>query len=212
MDVLGRPHPIDSDRGRQEADGMKSICVFCGSSIGRNPAYREAAALVGTALAKAGVSLVYGGGKIGLMGVLADAAIAAGGHVAGVTPRALLERETAHKGLAELHVVETMHQRKTMMANLADGFIALPGGAGTLDEFFEQWTWAQLGVHHKPCGLLNVADYFGPLIAMMQRIVTEGFIGERYFEMLVIESAIEPMLERFASYSAPPQKWDAPKP
>jgi len=191
---------------------MKAVCVFCGSHVGRNPAYEQAAVSVGTALAKAGVRLVYGGGKVGLMGAVADAVIAAGGQVAGVMPRSLFEREIAHKGLAELHVVETMHQRKTMMADLADGFIALPGGAGTLEEFFEQWTWAQLGVHGKPCGLLNVADYFAPMIAMMQRIVAEGFMGERYFEMLVIETSIEPMLKRFAAYSPPPQKWHAPKP
>jgi len=129
-----------------------------------------------------------------------------------VMPRALVEREIAHRGLAELHVVETMHQRKTMMAELADAFIALPGGAGTLEEFFEQWTWALLGIHRKPCGLLNVADYFDPLIAMMKTIVAEGFIAERYVEMLVIERQIEPMLKRFATYTPPPQKWQAPKP
>jgi uncharacterized protein (TIGR00730 family) len=189
---------------------MRAVCVFCGSNVGRNPAYQQAAASVGTALAKAGVRLVYGGGKIGLMGAVADAAIAAGGHVAGVMPRALAEREIAHAGLAELHVVETMHQRKTMMAGLADAFIALPGGAGTLEEFFEQWTWAQLGVHGKPCGLLNVSDYFGPMIAMMQRIVAEGFMGGRYFDMLVIETEIEPMLKRFTNYTPPPQKWQVP--
>jgi uncharacterized protein (TIGR00730 family) len=190
---------------------MKAVCVFCGSNVGRNPAYQQAAVAVGTALAKAGLKLVYGGGKVGLMGAVADAAIAAGGDVAGVMPRALVEREIAHAGLSDLHVVETMHQRKTMMADLADAFIALPGGAGTLEEFFEQWTWAQLGVHGKPCGLLNVADYFAPLIAMMQRIVAEGFIAERYVEMLVIEASIEPMLKRFASYTPPPQKWQVPK-
>jgi uncharacterized protein (TIGR00730 family) len=190
---------------------MRAVCVFCGSNVGRNPAYQQAAVAVGTALAKADLKLVYGGGKVGLMGAVADAAIAAGGHVAGVMPRALVEREIAHAGLADLHVVETMHQRKTMMADLADAFIALPGGAGTLEEFFEQWTWAQLGVHGKPCGLLNVADYFAPLIAMMHRIVAEGFIAERYVEMLVIETSIEPMLKRFASYTPPPQKWQVPK-
>ncbi len=190
---------------------MKAVCVFCGSNVGRNPAYEAAAVAVGTALAKAGLKLVYGGGKVGLMGVVADSAIAAGGHVAGVMPRAWVEREIAHAGLAELHVVETMHQRKTMMADLADAFVALPGGAGTLEEFFEQWTWAQLGVHGKPCGLLNVADYFGPMIAMMQRIVAEGFIAERYVDMLVIETSIEPMLKRFATYTPPPQKWQVPK-
>jgi uncharacterized protein (TIGR00730 family) len=195
----------------QEVTGMKAVCVFCGSNVGRNPAYQQAAVAVGTALAKAGLKLVYGGGKVGLMGAVADAAIAAGGDVAGVMPRALVEREIAHAGLSDLHVVETMHQRKTMMADLADAFIALPGGAGTLEEFFEQWTWAQLGVHGKPCGLLNVADYFAPLIAMMQRIVAEGFIAERYVEMLVVETSIEPMLKRFASYTPPPQKWQVPK-
>ena len=191
---------------------MKAVCVFCGSNVGRNPAYQEGAVAVGTALAKAGLKLVYGGGKIGLMGAVADAVIAAGGLAAGVMPRALFQREIAHAGLSELHVVDTMHQRKTKMAELADGFIALPGGAGTLEEFFEQWTWAQLGIHRKPCGLLNVQDYFSPLIAMLQRTVAEGFTGERYFEMLVIETSIEPMLKRFATYSPPPQKWHAPKP
>ena len=191
---------------------MKAVCVFCGSHVGRNPAYQQAATTVGTALAKAGLKLVYGGGKIGLMGAVADAAIAAGGHVIGVMPEALAQREIAHAELSELHVVETMHQRKTMMADLADAFIALPGGAGTLEEFFEQWTWAQLGIHGKPCGLLNVDDYFGPLIAMMQRIVTEGFIAERYYEMLVVETSIEPMLKRFDAYMPPLKKWQSPKP
>ncbi len=191
---------------------MKAVCIFCGSNVGRNPAYEQAAVSVGTALAKAGLRLVYGGGKVGLMGAVADAAIVAGGHVSGVMPRALVEREIAHAGLSELHVVETMHQRKTMMADLSDGFIALPGGAGTLEEFFEQWTWALLGIHGKPCGLLNVADYFAPLIGMMQNIVAEGFIAERYVEMLVIESAVEPILARFAAYTPPPRKWEVPQP
>ena len=191
---------------------MKAVCVFCGSNIGRNPAYVEAANSVGTALARSGLKLVYGGGKVGLMGAVADAVIAAGGRADGVMPRALVEREIAHAGLAQLHVVETMHQRKMMMSDLADAFVALPGGAGTLEEFFEQWTWALLGIHRKPCGLLNVADYFGPLITMMQNIAAEGFIAERYVEMLVIESEIEPMLKRFANYTPPPQKWQVPKP
>ncbi len=191
---------------------MKAVCVFCGSNIGRNTAYVEAANSVGTALARSGLKLVYGGGKVGLMGAVADAVIAAGGQAEGVMPRALVEREIAHAGLAELHVVETMHQRKMMMSDLADAFVALPGGAGTLEEFFEQWTWALLGIHRKPCGLLNVAGYFAPLITMMQNIVAEGFIAERYVEMLVIESEIEPMLKRFANYTPPPQKWEVPKP
>lgn len=191
---------------------MQAICVFCGSNVGRDPAYEAAAVEVGTALGKAGLKLVYGGGKIGLMGAVADAAIAAGGEVVGVMPRALAEREIAHAGLSELHVVESMHQRKTMMADLADGFITLPGGAGTLEEFFEQWTWAQLGIHGKPCGLLNVSGYFTPLVAMLEKIVTEGFVAARYVEMLVVESSVEQMLRRFASYTPPPKKWEVPKP
>ncbi len=190
---------------------MKAVCVFCGSSVGRDPFYRQTAAAVGTAIARAGLSVVYGGGKVGLMGALADAAITAGGRVIGVIPRALRERELAHGGLSELHVVETMHERKTMMADLADGFIALPGGAGTLEEFFEQWTWAQLGIHSKPCGLLNVKDYFQPLIAMIEKIVAEGFMAASYSEMLVIETSVEPMLARFSAYSPPPRKWQVPK-
>jgi uncharacterized protein (TIGR00730 family) len=190
---------------------MKAVCVFCGSSIGQDPAYREAALSVGQALARAGLTLVYGGGKVGLMGAVADAAIASGGRAVGVIPRALVEREIAHAGLTELHVVETMHERKTRMADLSDAFIALPGGAGTLDEFFEQWTWAQLGVHGKPCALLNVKDYFAPLIAMMQKIVAHGFMMQRYFDMLVIDTEIEAVLKRFAGYSPPPRKWQIPK-
>ena len=132
---------------------MKAVCVFCGSSAGRDPSYRQTATIAGTAIARAGLSVVYGGGKVGVMGAVADGALSAGGRVIGVIPRALVEREISHAGLSELHVVETMHERKTRMADLADGFIALPGGAGTLDEFFEQWTWAQLGIHSKPSGL-----------------------------------------------------------
>jgi len=186
---------------------MKAVCIFCGSSPGLDPIYLKAATRTGTAIAKADLTLVYGGGKVGLMGAVADAALKAGGRVVGVMPRALVEREIGHSGLSELHVVETMHERKTMMAALSDGFIALPGGAGTLEEFFEEWTWAQLGIHAKPCGLLNAKDYFAPLIAMIERIVTEGFMSSAYSDMLVIEKEIEPLLKRFASYEAPPRKW-----
>jgi uncharacterized protein (TIGR00730 family) len=190
---------------------MKAVCVFCGSSAGRDPSYRQTATIAGTAIARAGLSVVYGGGKVGVMGAVADGALSAGGRVIGVIPRALVEREISHAGLSELHVVETMHERKTRMAELADGFIALPGGAGTLDEFFEQWTWAQLGIHSKPCGLLNVKHYFEPLILMIERIVAEGFMAESYSKMLVIETSIEPILRRFSTYSPPVQKWYAPK-
>jgi uncharacterized protein (TIGR00730 family) len=135
---------------------MKAIGIFCGSSSGENPLYIETARDVGKILATADISLVYGGGKVGLMGAVADACLAHGGHVVGVMPRGLFEKEIAHQGLSELHVVENMHERKTKMAALSDGFIALPGGAGTLEEIFEQWTWAQLGIHHKPCAFLNI--------------------------------------------------------
>jgi uncharacterized protein (TIGR00730 family) len=186
---------------------IKAICIFCGSSPGRDPIYLETAVAAGQALAKAGLAIVYGGGKVGLMGAVAEAALGAGGRVVGVMPRALVEREIAHAGLSELHVVETMHERKMMMASLSDGFIALPGGAGTLEEFFEQWTWAQLGIHAKPCGLLNAKDYFGPLIAMVEKIVVEGFMAPAYSEMLLVEPRIEPLLDRFATYRPPPRKW-----
>jgi uncharacterized protein (TIGR00730 family) len=191
---------------------MKAICIFCGSSPGIDPLYLETAVATGQALAKAGLTVVYGGGKVGLMGAVADAALAAGGRVVGVIPRSLVEREIGHAGLSELRVVETMHERKTMMADLSDGFVALPGGAGTLEEFFEQWTWAQLGIHAKPCGLLNVKDYFGPPVAMIDKIVAEGFTAPAYADMLVVETGIEALLTRFASYQAPPRKWQSSQP
>lgn len=153
---------------------MKSIGIFCGSSAGEHPLYLETARLVGRTLAQQGLALVYGGGKVGLMGAVADAALEAGGVVIGVMPRGLVEREIAHRGLTELHVVEDMHERKTKMAALADGFIALPGGAGTLEEIFEQWTWAQLGIHEKPCAFLNIKGYYDPLQAMVDNMVRKG--------------------------------------
>jgi uncharacterized protein (TIGR00730 family) len=188
--------------------------VYCGSSPGHRPEYADAARALGKAMAEQGLALVYGGGKVGLMGAVADAALAAGGRVVGVIPRSLVERELGHAGLSELHIAETMHERKTMMADLSDGFVALPGGAGTLEEFFEQWTWAQLGIHAKPCGLLNVKEYFGPLIGMIEKIVAEGFMAPAYADMLVVETRIEALLMRLASYQAPPGKWlsSQPKP
>ena len=176
------------------------------------PLLSEGAASAGDALARGGLTVVYGGGKVGLMGAVADAALDAGGRVVGVMPRALAEREIAHARLSELHVVETMHERKATMAALADGFLALPGGAGTLDEFFEQWTWAQLGIHGKPCGLLNVKDYFQPLLAMIEKIVAEGFMAQSYRDMLLVEPTVEALVTRFKTYSPPPRKWQAPKP
>jgi uncharacterized protein (TIGR00730 family) len=195
-----------------EATAVKSVCVFCGSNVGRDPAYLSAAVSAGKTIARAGLTLVYGGGKVGLMGAVAEAALAAGGRVVGVMPRALFERELAHPGLSEFRVVESMHERKQAMESLADGFIALPGGAGTFEEFFEQWTWAQLGIHAKPCGLLNVKDFFQPLLALIDKIVAEGFLTQTYLDMLIVEPTVAPLLGRFESYVSPPRKWHAVKP
>ena len=141
---------------------LRRVCVFCGSNVGRDPAYRRLTESLGRTLARRGVGLVFGGGRVGLMGALADAALAAGGEVIGVLPKALMEREIGHRGLTELRIVGSMHERKALMADLADGFVALPGGIGTLEELFEVWTWAQLGLHAKPCGLLDTDGFFAP--------------------------------------------------
>jgi uncharacterized protein (TIGR00730 family) len=159
---------------------MRRVCVFCGSSVGGPAVYAEAARRLGTTLAAGGLGLVYGGGHVGLMGVLADAVLAAGGTVVGVIPQALVDRELAHAGLTELHVVATMHQRKALMADLSDAFVALPGGFGTADELFEILTWAQLGLHAKPVGLLNTAGFFDPLLAWVDRCVLEQFIRPQH--------------------------------
>lgn len=186
---------------------MNSICVFCGSSSGRNPSYEDAARATGQALARAGLRLIYGGGRVGLMGTLADQVLSAGGHVTGIIPRALWEREIAHQGLTELRVVEGMHERKKLMAEMADGFIALPGGAGTLEEIFEQWTWSQLGIHTKPCGLLNVDGYFNSQIAMIERMVADGFLSHAYAAMLSVETDPHVLLARIRAYRPPARKW-----
>lgn len=186
---------------------MKAIGIFCGSSSGENPLYIETARYVGKTLAAADISIVYGGGKVGLMGAVADACLAHGGHVVGVMPRGLFEKEIAHKGLSELHVVENMHERKTKMAELSDGFIALPGGAGTLEEIFEQWTWAQLGIHHKPCAFLNINGYYDPLQTMVDKMVTEGFMHARYADMLPFATEAESVVAYFRNYQAPASKW-----
>ncbi|MDH3316870.1 MAG: TIGR00730 family Rossman fold protein [Gammaproteobacteria bacterium] len=183
------------------------ICVFCGSSFGKDEAYRQAAELTGKLLAQRGIELIYGGGHVGLMGVIADAVLSEGGQVTGVIPRALAEREIAHKGLTTLVVVESMHERKAEMAKRADGFISLPGGAGTLEEAFEQWTWAQLGVHQKPSGFLNMKGYFDPLRAMIKKMVTEGFLKPEYADMLVFFDDPARILSAFESYAPPSRKW-----
>jgi uncharacterized protein (TIGR00730 family) len=165
---------------------VKSVCVFCGSSSGADPAYAEAAAEMGRLIAESGRTLVYGGGNVGLMGVVADAALAAGGKVIGVIPRSLMDREVGHGGVTELHVVGSMHERKALMAELSDGFLALPGGVGTLEEFFETWTWAVLGLHAKPFGLLDVMGFYGPLLGFLDQLVEKGFVKPKYRDMLVV--------------------------
>lgn len=184
------------------------VCVFCGSSGGARPEYQAAAREFGTLLAERGVGLVYGGASVGLMGAVADAALAAGGNVIGVIPRALWEREVAHGGLDALHVVETMHERKALMAELADGFVALPGGIGTLEELFEVWTWAQLGIHRKPVALFDIVGYYRPLAAFLDAAVTERFLSAPHREMLLVEENAALLLERLKTYEPPVvEKW-----
>ncbi len=180
---------------------MRRICVFAGSNPGVRPVYREATRALGQEMMARGLGLVYGGASVGLMGVLADTMLAGGGEVIGVIPRALLRREVAHSGLAELHKVGSMHERKALMADFADGFIALPGGFGTFDELFEIVTWAQLGLHSKPIGLLDVADYFAPLLTLVTHASTEGFIPAVHRSLLMHEEIPALLLDRFAAYS-----------
>lgn len=182
---------------------LETICVFCGSSTGTNPSYREAAAELGRVLALSGRRLVYGGGKIGLMGVLADAALEHGGEVVGVMPRQIERLEVAHRGIDDLRIVDSMHQRKLEMGELADGFIVLPGGLGTLEEFFEIWTWGQLGLHHKPYGLLNVGSYFGLLLGFLESAVEEGFIRAAHRELLLVDGDPAHLLERMDDHVVP---------
>lgn len=182
---------------------MRRLCVFCGSSRGQRPAYAEAARRLGLALAGRGLDLVYGGGHIGLMGVVADAVLEAGGKVYGVIPRSMVERELAHRGLTELHVVETMHRRKALMADLADAFAALPGGFGTADELFEILTWAQLGLHPKPVGLLDVEGFFGPLLAWLDRAVADGFLRPAHRELLHVAREPEELVEMLLKAQPP---------
>src|SRR5215510_2930011 len=188
---------------------MQRLCVFCGSSPGRDPAYAASAAQFGRALAERGIGLVYGGGRVGLMGVVADAALAAGGEVIGVIPQALLERELGHRGLTELRVVDSMHARKALMGELSNGFIALPGGVGTPEELFEVWSWATLGLHRKPCGLLDVNGFFAPLASFLDRQVKEGFIHPAYRAILTLASTPGALLDAFAAYEPPAEKWTA---
>jgi len=190
---------------------MRRICVFCGSSPGARPAYAEAAAQVGRLLAGEGIGLVYGGGQVGLMGVLADAVLAEGGEIVGVIPQALVDREIGHPGVADMRVVGSMHERKALMADLADAFIALPGGIGTLEELIEVYTWSQLGMHRKPIGVLNVNGYYDALAALLDRAVREGFVREQLRASLHFEADAELLLARFEAWEAPAVKqWIEP--
>ncbi|WKE64380.1 TIGR00730 family Rossman fold protein [Gallaecimonas kandeliae] len=186
---------------------MESLAVFCGSKAGKDPRFSDAAKALGTLLAERGITLVYGGGHVGLMGAVADAALSAGGRVIGVIPQALMDREVGHKGLTELHVVRDMHERKALMAQLAQGFVALPGGAGTLEELAEAWTWAMLGYHHKPLGLLNLAGFYDALLAQGRHFVDQGFLEPRYLEMLQVEAEPGALLDALAAYRPPAPKW-----
>lgn len=184
------------------------LCVFCGSKHGARREYADAAVRLGGRLADAGITLVYGGGHIGLMGVLADAVLARGGRVIGVITQALEKLELAHRGLTEMHVVQTMHERKALMADLADGFIALPGGLGTFDETFEILTWAQLGIHHKPCGVLNVGGYYDKLIEFLDQSVTEQFNRPEYRALMLIDADPDRLLDKMRAYkSFVTEKW-----
>jgi uncharacterized protein (TIGR00730 family) len=194
---------------------VRRVCVFCGASSGRSAAYAEAARAFGVAVASRGLGLVYGGGKVGLMGAVADGALAGGAEVVGVIPRELVERELAHEGLTDLRVVGSLHERKALMAELSDGFVALPGGFGTLDELMEQLTWSQLGLHAKPIGLLDVAQYWHPLIALARHATEQGFVREADLGAIAVAGEADALLdalERLGREPRPRPKWTQPPP
>jgi uncharacterized protein (TIGR00730 family) len=187
---------------------MRRLCVYAGSHAGRNPAYAEAAADLAALLARRGIGLVYGGGKVGLMGVVADAVLEAGGEAIGVIPQDLVDREVGHDGLTELRVVGSMHERKALMADLSDGFVALPGGIGTLEELIEVYTWSQLGLHRKPMGVLNVAGYYDLLSELLDHAVREAFLREQHRAALHVAADAEALLDAFARWRPPSEgKW-----
>ena len=187
---------------------FRRICVFCGSNSGTNPAYRNAAADLGQILVARNIELVYGAGNIGLMGVLADSVLAAQGRVIGVIPESLVSREVAHQGLTKLHIVKSMHERKALMSDLSDAFLALPGGYGTFEEFCEVVTWSQLGIQAKPCGLLNVAGYYDPLLELFDRAVSEGFLPEHNRRLVLADTDPELLLEQMVQFRPPTaDKW-----
>jgi hypothetical protein len=177
--------------------------VFCAANSGARPAYAQHATAFGRLLAESGRRVVYGGGRTGLMGALAEGALAAGGEVVGIMPRHLVEREVAHTGLTQLHVVDSMHDRKALLAELSDGFVALPGGLGTLEELFETWTWGQLGLHRKPYGLLDVEGFFGPLLEFLDHTVREGFIRPQYRSLLLVDTNASDLIDRMEAFEPP---------
>ncbi|WP_165854879.1 TIGR00730 family Rossman fold protein [Marinobacter sp. JSM 1782161] len=183
------------------------VAVFCGSSTGNDPVFEEGARAMGQALAEGGHTLVYGGGKVGLMGVVASAVMAHGGEAIGVIPRMLKEREVAHDGLTELYVVDDMHERKARMNSLAQAFVAMPGGPGTLEEIFEAWTWAQLGYHEKPCAFYNIAGYYDRLLGFFDTMCQHAFLKEPYRDMLVVGDNAAEILAGFRHYKSPQAKW-----
>jgi uncharacterized protein (TIGR00730 family) len=182
---------------------LKRVCVFCGSSPGRDGIFLQAAASVGELIAQRGLELVYGGAHVGLMGAVADAALAAGGHVIGVIPQSLVDWEIAHTGVQDLRVVPSMHERKALMESLSDAFLALPGGMGTLEEVCEIYTWGQLGLHRKPCGLLNVTGYYAPFLQLLDNAVDAGFLRAPHRAMVLVDSDPAVLLDRFAEYRSP---------
>ena len=179
---------------------MKAICVYCGSNAGSRPAYAERAAALGERIAREGLALVYGGGNVGLMGLAADAALAAGGEVIGVIPDALVGTEVAHRGCTELHVVSGMHERKKMFTDLSDGFLTIPGGVGTMDELWEAISWAQLGYHDKPVGLLNVNGFYDQLVAFNRHMIEVGFIRPQHANILIVDDTLDGLLAKMAAY------------
>ena len=187
---------------------MQKVCVYCGSSMGNRPLYGEAAGKLGVEIVRAGMSLVYGGGRVGLMGAVADAVLASGGEAVGVIPRSLLEKEIGHKNLTRLHVAESMHERKAMMVDLADAFVLLPGGFGSWEEFCETVTWLQLGIHRKPCGILNVAGYYDALLALAEHAVEEGFVRAAHKETIVVKDDPAELLAALRDARVPTEvKW-----
>ncbi|MEP6620981.1 MAG: TIGR00730 family Rossman fold protein [bacterium] len=182
---------------------LQTVCVFCAANPGTAPIYCDQAAAMGRFLADSGRRLVYGGGRTGLMGAIADAALSAGGEVVGIMPRHLVDREVAHEGLTELIVVNSMHERKALLSEMSDGFLAMPGGLGTLEELFEVWTWGQLGLHRKPYGLFEVNGFFAPLLAFLDHAVTEGFIRAQYRGLLVVDSEPSSLLARMEAMQPP---------